>query len=180
MRSMSGLVSRARGGRDIDGGEFIVLPNSRDHERQRFPFPPTFHWCNFLFSRFLGGKGDDLRSKTRTLRPEKPITDVSELPVWNYDGSSTGQVRERSDGQGERVEKSFLLFHHKNKNCPTQWRSAQPLSARAIRVSVSLAGPAPHSRRHLPREGPRAFAPFGPFPVCPTFPTPKGVYLLLT
>jgi len=44
---------------------------------------------------WLGGSvtcmgGFDLRSKCRTL--EKVPTSVSELPVWNYDGSSTGQA----------------------------------------------------------------------------------------
>lgn len=39
---------------------------------------------------WLGGTGLDLRCKTRTLK-SKP-TEVSELPLWNYDGSSTGQA----------------------------------------------------------------------------------------
>lgn len=38
-----------------------------------------------------GGGGDDYRSKTRVL--DKMPTSVDELPMWNYDGSSTGQVR---------------------------------------------------------------------------------------
>ena len=37
-----------------------------------------------------GGGGDDYRSKTRVL--DSMPTSVSELPLWNYDGSSTGQV----------------------------------------------------------------------------------------
>jgi hypothetical protein len=37
-----------------------------------------------------GGVGDDYRSKTRVL-DEMPKS-VDELPLWNYDGSSTGQV----------------------------------------------------------------------------------------
>ena len=44
---------------------------------------------------WLGGSetvmgGFDIRSKTRTL--EKKPTSPSELPVWNYDGSSTEQA----------------------------------------------------------------------------------------
>ncbi|KAL0773241.1 hypothetical protein Bca101_038392 [Brassica carinata] len=39
---------------------------------------------------WIGGSGIDLRSKSRTL--EKPVEDPSELPKWNYDGSSTGQA----------------------------------------------------------------------------------------
>ena len=32
----------------------------------------------------------DLRGKTKTLKG--PINSVSDLPDWNYDGSSTGQA----------------------------------------------------------------------------------------
>jgi len=40
---------------------------------------------------WLGGLAEiDVRSKTRTL--EKAITSVSDLPDWNFDGSSTGQA----------------------------------------------------------------------------------------
>ncbi|CAH8358780.1 unnamed protein product [Eruca vesicaria subsp. sativa] len=41
-------------------------------------------------SREIGGSGIDLRSKSRTL--EKPVEDPSELPKWNYDGSSSRQA----------------------------------------------------------------------------------------
>jgi glutamine synthetase len=39
---------------------------------------------------WIGGSGSDLRSKARTIDfiPKKP----EDLPVWNYDGSSTGQA----------------------------------------------------------------------------------------
>lgn len=45
----------------------------------------------FLRRAAVGGTGADLRSKTRILNkvPTKP----EDLPAWNYDGSSTGQVR---------------------------------------------------------------------------------------
>ncbi|URE24090.1 hypothetical protein MUK42_15831 [Musa troglodytarum] len=39
---------------------------------------------------WVGGSGVDLRSKARTL--SGPVTDPSQLPKWNYDGSSTGQA----------------------------------------------------------------------------------------
>ncbi|XP_010420355.1 PREDICTED: glutamine synthetase cytosolic isozyme 1-4 isoform X2 [Camelina sativa] len=39
---------------------------------------------------WIGGSGLDMRSKARTL--SGPVKDPSELPKWNYDGSSTGQA----------------------------------------------------------------------------------------
>ena len=39
---------------------------------------------------WIGGTGADLRSKTRTLN--KIPTTVEDLPIWNFDGSSTGQA----------------------------------------------------------------------------------------
>ncbi|KAJ9708009.1 hypothetical protein PVL29_000193 [Vitis rotundifolia] len=39
---------------------------------------------------WIGGSGNDLRSKARTL--SGPVTDPAKLPKWNYDGSSTGQA----------------------------------------------------------------------------------------
>ena len=39
---------------------------------------------------WIGGSGSDLRSKTKTLN--KLPSKVEDLPIWNYDGSSTGQA----------------------------------------------------------------------------------------
>lgn len=39
---------------------------------------------------WIGGSGLDIRSKARTLKG--PITSPTQLPKWNYDGSSTGQA----------------------------------------------------------------------------------------
>lgn len=39
---------------------------------------------------WIGGSGQDIRSKCRTLA-RKPV-DISEIPEWNFDGSSTGQA----------------------------------------------------------------------------------------
>ncbi|CAN6463431.1 unnamed protein product [Victoria cruziana] len=39
---------------------------------------------------WIGGSGMDMRSKARTL--PGPVADPSDLPKWNFDGSSTGQA----------------------------------------------------------------------------------------
>ena len=39
---------------------------------------------------WIGGSGEDIRSKTRTLPCE--VKSVEDIPPWNYDGSSTGQA----------------------------------------------------------------------------------------
>jgi glutamine synthetase len=39
---------------------------------------------------WIGGSGMDLRCKTKTL-DEVPKS-VADLPIWNFDGSSTGQA----------------------------------------------------------------------------------------
>lgn len=39
---------------------------------------------------WIGGSGQDLRCKTRTIT--KKVKKAEDLPVWNFDGSSTGQA----------------------------------------------------------------------------------------
>lgn len=39
---------------------------------------------------WIGGSGHDMRSKTKIL--DKAPTKPDDLPIWNFDGSSTGQA----------------------------------------------------------------------------------------
>ena len=39
---------------------------------------------------WIGGSGQDLRCKTRTITKE--VKTAADLPIWNFDGSSTGQA----------------------------------------------------------------------------------------
>jgi glutamine synthetase len=40
---------------------------------------------------WIGGTGQDLRCKTKTINKRK-INSLDDLPIWNFDGSSTGQA----------------------------------------------------------------------------------------
>jgi len=44
--------------------------------------------CEYVW---IGGSGADLRCKTRTIETDE-IKGLDQLPVWNFDGSSTGQA----------------------------------------------------------------------------------------
>lgn len=56
--------------------KFLALPKSDDR------IQAEYIW--------IGGSGEDLRSKTRTL--ERKPHSLADYPEWNYDGSSTGQA----------------------------------------------------------------------------------------
>lgn len=58
---------------------------------------------------WIGGKGDDMRSKSKTLT-ESPKS-VKDLPVWNYDGSSTGKAPASPRGASPLCLQAHLPFH---------------------------------------------------------------------
>jgi len=60
---------------------------------------------------WIGGSGLDIRSKPRTLNFSK-ITDIQELPHWQFDGSSTGQA----EGKDSEVTLKPVRF------CPDPFR----------------------------------------------------------
>eukprot|EP01083_Nonionella_stella_P075358 204837_1 len=41
---------------------------------------------------WIGGSGYDLRNKTKLLNDTVRVSDISEIPNWSFDGSSTGQA----------------------------------------------------------------------------------------
>jgi len=55
---------------------------------------------------WIGGTGMDLRCKTKTIEADK-VTSLDQLPVWNYDGSSTGQA----PGQDSEVYLKPVAFY---------------------------------------------------------------------
>eukprot|EP00730_Choanoeca_flexa_P014753 TRINITY_DN6566_c0_g1_i1.p1 TRINITY_DN6566_c0_g1~~TRINITY_DN6566_c0_g1_i1.p1 ORF type:complete len:412 (+),score=115.29 TRINITY_DN6566_c0_g1_i1:29-1237(+) len=65
---------------------------------------------------WIGGKGTDLRCKTKVV--DGKITSPDDLPIWNYDGSSTGQAPGHNS---EVLIKPVALFkdpfrNHGNEN----------------------------------------------------------------
>ena len=74
--------------------------------------PLTNHPRNAFSISFMVTIGDPL--KVNRVR-KKPWKDVSELPEWNYDGSSTGQARDEISCKGN-LQRTCSLAFPANKN----------------------------------------------------------------
>jgi hypothetical protein len=72
--------------RQLSGATFFSDSKLRSHFLSLTPKEPK----SLVEYVWIGGSGQDLRSKTRTLSkvPSRP----EDVPSWNYDGSSTGQA----------------------------------------------------------------------------------------
>ncbi|KAK2631975.1 hypothetical protein EUGRSUZ_L02175 [Eucalyptus grandis] len=71
---------------------YVLMPETFDGGAQKDGNTRTVLYSKFafFFNLLIGGSGIDLRSKSRTI--SRPVEHPSELPKWNYDGSSTGQA----------------------------------------------------------------------------------------
>jgi glutamine synthetase len=64
------------------GSNAAVLSKYMSLDTSKGPFQVLYIW--------IDGSGSTLRCKTKTV--DQPPTDPKELPIWNFDGSSTGQA----------------------------------------------------------------------------------------
>ena len=64
---------------------------------------------------WIGGSGSDLRSKGKVI--DSPVNSIDELPLWNFDGSSTGQA---PGHDSEVLLKPVRLFPDPFRGAPHQ------------------------------------------------------------
>jgi len=71
---------------------FLADPADKGKNFQVLPKYLSLDQCGKVQVEYIwiGGSGLDLRAKTRTL--PKKVTDIKQIPAWNYDGSSTDQA----------------------------------------------------------------------------------------
>jgi len=72
---MSAIKTGMWGRNDAALQHFLQLPQGEKVQA-------TYIW--------IGGSGEDIRSKTKTL--PCAVKSLKDIPVWNFDGSSTGQA----------------------------------------------------------------------------------------
>ncbi|KAE8714563.1 Glutamine synthetase leaf isozyme [Hibiscus syriacus] len=89
------MLKQNRKGAAKSSGKFRVLAlseNSTVNRLEKFLNMDITPYTDKIIAEYIwiGGSGIDMRSKSRTI--SKPVEHPSELPKWNYDGSSTGQA----------------------------------------------------------------------------------------
>ncbi|KAK9003459.1 hypothetical protein V6N11_061021 [Hibiscus sabdariffa] len=89
------VLKQNRKGSAKSSGQFRVLAlseNSTVNRLEKLLNMDITPYTDKIIAEYIwiGGSGIDMRSKSRTL--SKPVEHPSELPKWNYDGSSTGQA----------------------------------------------------------------------------------------
>jgi len=92
---------------------------------------------------WIGGTGMDLRCKTKTIYTDHTPT-LDELPIWNYDGSSTGQA---PGDDSEVMLKPAAIFpdpFRKGKNilvlCDTYLPSMKPIPSNTRARAMAVLG----------------------------------------
>jgi len=79
---------------------------------------------------WIGGSGEDIRSKTRTLPCE--VKSVEDIPPWNYDGSSTGQAPGDDSEVYLQPVKYYRDPFRRGKNILVLCECLKPLSQKPI------------------------------------------------
>ncbi|XP_068640656.1 glutamine synthetase nodule isozyme-like isoform X2 [Aristolochia californica] len=78
---------------------------------------------------WIGGNGREIRSKARTL--PGPVSDLGEIPTWNFDGTSTGQASKHGGEVILRPQEIFKDPFRRGNNilvlCDTYGPEGDPL-----------------------------------------------------
>lgn len=101
---------------------------------------------------WLGGSGADLRSKARTFRgPASAVEHVTDLPLWNFDGSSTGQA---PGDDSEVFLRAVALYRDPFRGPPHLLALCETLTPPSLSEHRDPVIPPPSAGRRPPLEAP--------------------------